>query len=248
MTGEFDDIYYQGFEQLTFCSNEKEIYREKFSEYISWHNVSSVLDIGAGDGDVAIPLSSQVDHYVAVEHNPDYARILDDAGLTVIPRKFPSNITGRFDLVIMSHIMSHTSGNYRELLPHAWKLVKPNGHLLVVTHRTEDDNDDWSRLLDSAGLGYSEGFQANVHSSIEAVRALGETESETVESTLRSPDISAILGAMAFRASNGEQTRHEIFMNRADKIRQLLDEQYRSEYGYTFPFLQLFMSVYKPVA
>ncbi len=120
MSEAFDELYYQGFHDFLACSDEKVIYRDRFSDYVRRHGVSSVLDIGAGNGDVAILLSRQVDDYLAVEHNSDYTRQLEEAGLAVVPRRFPTEISGRYGLVIMSHIISHTSGNYQELLPPAW--------------------------------------------------------------------------------------------------------------------------------
>jgi len=247
MAEAFDELYYQGFETFSACSDEKAIYYQKFGEYIARFNVSSVLDIGAGNGDVAIPLSRQVDSYLAVEQNPEYADELEAAGLEVVSRDFPTNINSQFDLVIMSHVISHTAGNYRTLLPPAWELVKPDGHLLVVTHRTKNEEDNWSRLLDFVGLGYSEDFQRNIHALVMDVLARGTTEVETVGSTLHSPYVEPVLGAMAFLASNGEPDRHRRFMDKIGYVRQLLEDRY-GEDGFTFPFAHLFLATHKPAA
>lgn len=242
----FEDLYYQGLESLLQCTDEKQVYVATFSDYISRYGVFSLLDIGAGDGQVALPLSEMVENYVAIERNPQYAARLRQAGKQVIEAVFPTEVKGLYDLVLMSHVISHTAGEHTTLVPPAWELVKPSGHLLVVTH-LGTEQDDWRQLLDHVGLGYSEQFNDSLHNCLRALQAKGETEIQTLTSTLTADTAAPMIAAMAFLASNGERARHDAFMDRAAEVAAILGDRYQTADGLSFPFLHLFVSTQKPV-
>ncbi|MDO8591481.1 MAG: methyltransferase domain-containing protein [bacterium] len=241
----FEALYYQGLESLLQCTDEKKIYVAKFSDYINRYDATSLLDIGAGDGQVALPLSEMVEDYVAIEQNPQYAARLRQAGKQVIEEVFPTEVRGLYDLVLMSHVISHTAAEHTTLVPPAWELVKPSGHLLVVTH-IGTKQDDWSQLLDHVGLGYSEKFNDSLHDCLRTLQVKGETEIQNVTSTLTADNVTQMIAAMAFLASNGERARHDAFMDRAAEVATILGDKYHAAAGLSFPFLHLFVSTQKP--
>jgi SAM-dependent methyltransferase len=242
----FEALYYQGLENLTQCSDEKQVYVTTFTNYISHYGANSLLDIGAGDGQVALPISDIVEHYVAIEQNPQYAARLRQAGKQVIEEVFPTEVEDSYDLVLMSHVISHTAGEHTTLVAPAWELVKPDGHLLVVTHRGIEQ-DDWSQLLDRIGLGYGGRFNENLHDCLSDLRTKGETEVQNVTSTLTTDNASSMIAAMAFLASNGEQPRYDAFMDRANEVEAILGDKYQTAKGLSFPFLHPFVSTHKPI-
>jgi 2-polyprenyl-3-methyl-5-hydroxy-6-metoxy-1,4-benzoquinol methylase len=240
----FGNLYYQGFESLQRCSDEKQVYIAKFSEYIERYEVDSLLDIGAGNGEVAVPISEQVGVYVAVEQDPKYAAMLQNAGKKVVEQAFPVEVQGSYDLVVMSHIISNISGNYATLVPPAWELVRPDGHLLVVTHRGTEQ-DDWNQLLDFVGLGYSERSTARIIDLVASLQERGKTEIQKITTTLRAADSTQMIEAMAFLASSGDEAKHGRFMEKAERVIQVLDKEYRTEDGFSFPLLHPFLSTQK---
>jgi predicted RNA methylase len=63
---------------------------------------TSLLDIGAGTGSVAVPVASRIPRYLAVEQDPTSARALRNRGLSVLEATFPQPIAERFDMVVCS--------------------------------------------------------------------------------------------------------------------------------------------------
>jgi 2-polyprenyl-3-methyl-5-hydroxy-6-metoxy-1,4-benzoquinol methylase len=245
VTEVFGDSFYQGFESLQQHSNEKQVYLATFIEYIDRYEVTSLLDIGAGNGELAEPISEHVDRYVAVERNPQYAAMLRATGKTVVEQLFPTEIEGEYDLVVMSHVVSHMLGNYTALVPPAWDLVKPDGHLLIVTNQDTEEG-DWSRLLDSIQLGYPEQSIDRLMELVGSLRERGETDIQRVSSVLRTENVAQMIEAMAFLAASGGNTHYARFMEKAGLVAKILQKHYRTKDGFTFPLVHPFISTRKP--
>lgn len=244
MTEVFNNQFYRGFEALQSHSNEKQIYVTKFTDYIDRYSVSSLLDIGAGDGKVAIPISNHVESYVAVERNPEYAGLLRSAGKLVVEELFPTEIEHQYDLVVMSHVISHVTGNYVKLVPPAWELVKSGGHLLIVTNQDVEPG-DWSQLLDSIGLGYPESTVKKLGELITHLQGLGKTDIQRVSSQLTTDSTQGMIDAMAFLAASGGNRHYDRFMEKANLVAQIIESQYRAEEKYIFPLIHPFISTHK---
>jgi SAM-dependent methyltransferase len=100
----------------------------------------SLLDIGAGNGTVAIPVSRCVRRYLAVEQCQASAALLRAARLDVVTASFPVAIDERFDLVVSSHSIPEGGASlYPPFLAAAWDRVMPGGLLLIVTFKGPDD-------------------------------------------------------------------------------------------------------------
>src|ERR1700754_2137994 len=114
------DRYIQSFEKFLAHTEEKPIFIKEFAQYIERYRTKSVLDIGAGNGALAAPISQEVDEYEAIEQNPKYAYRLREAGVPVIEASFPVTLSRTYDLVLMSHLISYEVPNHKALIPPAW--------------------------------------------------------------------------------------------------------------------------------
>jgi hypothetical protein len=109
---------------------------ENISRYIRETSAKSLLDIGAGSLETALPLSHRVRQYHAIERDPEVAARLETAGLSVTRGTFPFPMDATYDLVLSSHSVPETSvGSYAPFLSSAWELTNPHGMLLVVTFK-----------------------------------------------------------------------------------------------------------------
>jgi hypothetical protein len=106
------------------------------SRYIEEASADSLLDIGAGSPETALPLSKRVHRYRAIERDPDAAARLENAGLSVTAGTFPLPMDGTYDLVLSSHSVPENSLEaYAPFLSSAWELTSPEGMLLIVTFK-----------------------------------------------------------------------------------------------------------------
>jgi 2-polyprenyl-3-methyl-5-hydroxy-6-metoxy-1,4-benzoquinol methylase len=144
-------IYIKDFEKFLKHTDEKQILLKRISAEIKRNNIKKLLDIGAGNGLLAIPLSRQVFEYTAIEPKKDYINILKKYGLKVIERKFPDNkIVDIYDGILISHVISYENDNYKKFIASAWKLLKPGGFLFIITHKGEKN--EWTKLLEKIDL------------------------------------------------------------------------------------------------
>jgi hypothetical protein len=98
----------------------------------------SLLDIGAGSLETALPLAGMVRRYHAVERDPEVAERLEKAGLKVTRGAFPLSVpmAGGYDLVLASHSVPEDSvASYLPFLSAAWDLTGEGGTVLVVTFK-----------------------------------------------------------------------------------------------------------------
>ncbi len=233
--------YTQGFETLLKHTNEKHVFEVKLGKYIENHHVQSLLDIGAGDGSLAANLAKKVKTYVAVESKEKYVAQLRAAALETIQGEFPLSVPGTYDLVLMSHVISYNLGNHNTLVSPAWELVKPGGHLLVITHGNNQD-DDWGKLLAHIGFGEPEKFAITFDDIVETMAAHGTVEIQKIETTVETQDVNDLIAALNFVASGNNVGRSERFMRKSATVAQYLTDNYRNETGFSFPFQHLFIS------
>lgn len=239
--------YMQGFETLLKHTNEKQIFESKIGAYIRRYNAHSLLDIGAGDGSLAPLLARKVSKYVAIESKEKYIANLRAAGLEAVQADFPAPVDGRYDLVLMSHVISYNRGNQEALISAAWKSVAPGGHLLVVTHGNSQE-DDWEKLLRYIGFGEAEKFAITFADIVAAMEEYGHTEIEKVETTIETENVTDLLEALNFIASGSNTARSERFMNKSDSIERYLTDNYFNGSTFAFPFQHLFVSIQKKAA
>jgi hypothetical protein len=119
-----------------FSYHQKAVLVENIIGYIRNIGAISLLDIGAGSVETAIPLSSAVREYQAIEQDPARVAELRAAGLCVTQGRFPLPLTGSYDLVLSSHSVPELSiDSYVPFLSAAWNATKTNGALLIITFK-----------------------------------------------------------------------------------------------------------------
>lgn len=229
-------------------SDEKAVLARALTDQLTRTRSRSLLDVGAGDGTLAVPLARVVDRYVAVESHPDYAAALAAAGLTVLPGPFPTPVPGKFDTVLACHVISYRAdpdggtGGTRDFLEAAWDLVAPGGQLVVITHRGLVD--DWARMraaLDWAGSDPAPAFdRLKAH-----LTQMGELTVDQIVSHLSCTTATDMVRGLAFMAAYGREPARSQFLSRTQEIAALLGP-YRTPAGYRFPFTHLRLTVRRP--
>ncbi|MEK7579018.1 MAG: class I SAM-dependent methyltransferase [Patescibacteria group bacterium] len=234
-----NDLYKNDFEFFLAHTSEKQILGEEILKDIQRFNVESLLDIGAGNGLLSIPLSKSVKRYLAVEPTEKFAGRLKKAGLEVICSTFPVRIDGQFDMVLSSHVISYRQKYFRSFIRRAWKLVKPGGVFLLVTFRGQGD--DWDTFTKSLGEDRSVKRQGRLDDILELLRSLGEVQIRKVVTHVRSKSLDDMITALSFVYSNGFAEDKNSFMKKSETVKNILTSKYKSGTQYVFPFQHLFV-------
>ena len=236
--------YAQAFGMFLACTNEKKVFLDVLKEKIATEKISSILDIGAGNGDLAIPLSKLVGTYVAVEPVPEYAKYLKEKGLTVIESLFPCAVSGIFDLVLISHSLPWKAPKYEPFIKEAWKLLNANGQMLVITY--DNESGDWYQMLKNCGLPPRRSMTNHIGALTSFISStFSKSTRKDIVTTIVSKDLEEIMHALAFVWSDGEPAHFSEFM-KSDTVRKYLTEHYSiGNSGYSFTFTHIFLNVEK---
>lgn len=202
-----------------------------------------MLDIGAGNGLLAIPLSQNIGRYVAVEPKAGFVEKLRSHDLDVIQSNFPTPVHEKFDLVLSSHSMSYEKGKYESFINEAFQLLNPNGVFLIVTYRGEED--DWNDLLAFLGQNRIDSQRASFHFILELLNTLGNVSVRKVTTEVMTKNIDDMIQALSFVFSDGNPEKKEVFLGYRTKLEEILDSKYKTEHGYSFPFQHFFIATQK---
>ncbi len=238
------DDYQNDFENFLSHTDEKRVLFEKIKEYLVRFKIKSLMDIGAGNGLLAIPLAKEGREYLAVEPKPNFAQKLRDAGLKVVEREFPADIGGTFDMVLSSHSISYRKESYKPFIKKAVDLLNPNSVFLLITHRGQDD--DWTNLMGKIWKENSDYNRIGFNEIIELLYSLGEVKMEKVTTWVKTDDLNSMIQALAFVASDSKPEKKSEFLRNLPKLEKVLDSQYKDADGYSFPFQHFFITT-KPV-
>lgn len=116
-------------------SNQDRPWYSKALSLLPRQPISSVIDLGAGAGELAELLKSQVDKITCVDYSKGYVQALIKRGFTAVqadlnqPLQFPAH---QFDLVTSLEVIEHLV-NYELFLTEVNRLLKPKGYLLIST-------------------------------------------------------------------------------------------------------------------
>lgn len=246
-----NDSYINTFQKYLSHTDEKEIFLVEITKEIEKYNVHSLLDIGAGNGLLSIPLSKKVDRYIAVEPKEEYVKKLKAADLEVIHEKFPTEINESFDLVLSSHsLYSYKKENFEPFIKEAWNLVNPNGILLIITYRGQED--DWTNLMDQIGVK-KENLKIKIedynrigyNGLIELLNSLGEVKTKKIITKVVTDNIEDMIQALSFVFSDGKMEKKKQFLSFRNKLEDVLNSQYKDDKGYYFPFQHFFITTKK---
>ena len=239
------ELYDKDFEIFLQSTNEKDVLFKEFESFIKENNIRSILDIGAGNGDLAIPLSKMdnLENYLAIEPSLKFSKKLKEKNINVLVGKFPNevNVEEKFDLVLSSHSIPTDKEKMIPFIENAKRLNSKNGKLVIITYKGEED--DWTELC---GLLNENRFQINqifYKDIIEQLSKIGEVKIKKITTTVSSPNIEDVLQALSFVFGYGEVDRKKYFFKNENLIKDLLVKKYYKNNIFSFPFRHFFISV-----
>lgn len=224
-------------------TDEKERLLEAIAERVQRAGGISLLDIGAGNGDLAIPLAGLVKKYLAVEQKQTFAEVLQKAGLRVIRGSFPVTIEEQFDFVVVSHALPYKADDYELFLNQALACVAPGGSLLGITyHRNQGE---WRDLLVACSFPQKP-LEADRFKALQAYCAvLGPTTVDVVTTYVTTFSVTEMLSALSFVYSDGEPEKVALFQRQRGALTRYLNAHYRDKERYRFPFRHVFLQTQK---
>ncbi len=192
---DIDGAYARSFASFLRSTDEKRGLGEKISSIIEARKVRRLLDVGAGEGTLARMLRPHVSDYLAVESLHEHALALRRQGLEVIERAWPLDPGRKFDLVLMSYVLSPQS-DLGATLTAARQALTVDGAVVVVCHDVPDRS--WQRLL--ARVGVERHAATDLPDRIEhLLRCLGlEVMRTAAASCVRTESLKAACEALAF--------------------------------------------------
>ncbi len=224
-------IYEKDFENFLMHTNEKSILFEKISEEIKKKKVSSLLDIGAGDGFLSVPLSKQVSRYLAIESSALFAKKLSEKGLDVVRRKFPFTLKEKFDMVLISHALPEKE--CEKFVKSAWKAVNVGGSLVVITHKEKEG--DWSFLLTQMRENEDTTDHLTYEKVVDIMNLLGKTELKKFKTHIYAPNEKEAIEVLSFMFSDGNKKLKHRFLSQNKKVSKIISK-YKTSQGIIFPF------------
>lgn len=238
-----EDIYKNDFEKFLSHTDEKQILLAEISREIREHEIKSLLDIGAGNGLLSIPLSKEVESYLAIEPNEKFVAKLRKAGLKVVEGKFPLEIPTTFDMVLASHSISYRKDLFEPFIKRAWELVKPNGIFLIITYRGHED--DWTKLMKELGENHEDQNRVGFNQIVELLALLGDVKTRKIITRVKTKNLDDMVQALSFVASGGKPEKKAIFWEKSSKLENILKQKYQDNNGYAFPFQHFFLITQK---
>ena len=237
------DLYSSDFEKYLSHTNEKAILRDVLLNYISDWGVGSVLDIGAGNGDLSVPLSENVGEYVAVEPKPNFVSMLKRKNINVIDKMFPCEVGGSYDLILCSHSVPYEKEDFEPFLQEAWKRVNDGGHLVMITYA--GSKDDWNTLLERLEIDPFEDHIGRYLKRKQFLESLGFTDVRMVRTCLECDNVYDMFEALSFVAGGGIAEKKKPFLDKRNEVEKILKEEYCYDERFVFPFDHYFLIVRK---
>jgi SAM-dependent methyltransferase len=237
-----DREYVASFSDFLAVTNEKDVLADALIRHLRANHASSLLDVGAGSGELGRKLADVIPSYLAVEARPEYLRRLRDLGLDATRGTWPIQLDRTFDAVLMSHVLG-PHHDLREMLRSALRCLEQDGVLLLVLHRIAGTS--WAELLGAVSIRWEDEGSLPGR-ALETLRELGcPTSSECVRTTVETRSVPEMLAALQFVAGGGDADRNDNFAERCTDVRNwILDRCGRSDGSIAFPFEHLIISAW----
>lgn len=229
-------MYAESFRAFCDCTDEKSVLRSFIQDEMAREYSRSILDIGAGDGRLAIPIAKGLLRYTAVEPMPEYAAYLRENRIEVIEKEFPCKVPAAYDLVLSCHSLPGRPDEFGPFILEALKAVRPKGNLLIITY----DDAKFDEVVRSCGLPWG-GFHFDRVAKLESFFAeMGRRPWRAeIETSVASRDLEEVMHALAFVYSDGVPEDVEAFTASAKMRRYLAERCFTREKGYSFPFTHI---------
>lgn len=234
--------YTKAFRAFLDHTTEKRELFAALKRRIETAGVHSLLDIGAGNGDLAIPLSKLVTTYLAVEPKPDFAAKLKVNGISVINSAFPCDFNGTFDAVLASHVIPWETDESEAFLAAAWDHVNPGGRFIMITY--DEEVSDWGELLQASGLPLPAVGQSHFEGYKRLLASWGTLDVEPIVTHVVTESLDDMLLALSFVYGDGKPEDAERFQENAI-VRETLESRYRVGGRYRFPFTHYLLQTEK---
>jgi len=230
------DNYKKAFENYLKLTDEKERFFGYLSAAIQKFEIKSILDIGAGNGDLAIPLSKAVEKYVAVERNKNFIEALESKNLEVIQRDFLEKelpIQDKFDLVLCSYVIPHED-SFEEFVSKAFHYVDRGGQLIIITHTNPQV--ELGNFCEHLGLENEWDDPSFSPRIIKFLSSLGRVKQKNLSTEIISDNLEDLFLALSFGFSIGSKEKEDQFFEKKDEAFKFLEKNYSKGEKYVFPF------------
>jgi SAM-dependent methyltransferase len=231
--------YKTDFEKFLAHTDEKQVLLGEMAKEIEKNGAESLLDIGAGNGLLAIPLSKLIKKYVAVESKPKFVEKLRAADLDAIEGSFPLDIAGSFDMALSSHALSYKEENFRPYVSKSMELLNPDGLFIIITFRGQED--EWTMLLKELGMPQMDYNRLGFNSIIEQLNSLGSVTMRKVTTSVAAESIEDMIDVLSFVYHGGNAEQKVEFSGKHERLKKILQSKYKTDAGYRFPFQHLFI-------
>ncbi len=216
-------------------TNEKARLTKEILNVIKKVQPESLLDIGAGNGLVSLPISQHVKKYVALEPHPTFAAHLRSKGIKVIEKNFPTEVRGApFDAVLSCHSISFNQKKYEPFINEAMRLVKPEGSLILITFRGMKDH--WARLLKFMKEDKLEKHDSDLNNILRSMHEMGKVSTKRIRTSIRTTTTTGMIRALSFVYSDGDPKKKKYFMSKAEMLTEYLQRKHRCPTGFSFIF------------
>jgi len=240
------DNYEEDFPFYLRFTNEKQILSQEIVSLFNKFNVKSVLDIGAGNGDLSKLLFSEVERYLAVEPRKEFVKSLKNKNIKVIENFFPCNIgEEKYDFILCSHSVPSIKEDYGPFLKEAFGRLNKKGNLLFITYLGKEN--DWDNLLRDINVEPFEDVSNKYFERKNFLKKLGKIQEWFVFSKVESSSKNDLIRALSFVASGGDKDKKDTFLSRSKEISDILEDKYYNKESrkYFFPFKHVFLRVNK---
>jgi len=235
-------IYSDYFQKFLTHTDKKKILLKEITKRILNNNASSLLDIGAGNGELAVPLSVLVINYVAIEQKPDYVKRLQDTSLKVINKSFPCEIIEKFDFILASHSLPWEEKEYKLFIESAINLLTDKGLFLGVTF--DDERSSWAGLLINCDLKSDQRRNGRLMHMEDWLSRYYLLKKTLITTQVKTHSLDDIMASLAFVYSDGDAQKIEVFLNN-NNVKEYIGQKNKDKYGYYFPFQHIFLEVNK---
>jgi ubiquinone/menaquinone biosynthesis C-methylase UbiE len=227
-------------------TDEKHILSQEILKLFKKFKVKSVLDIGAGNGDLSKLLFNEVERYTAVEPRREFTESLKKKGINVIENSFPCYVgKEKYNFVLCSHSVPSVKREYEPFLKEAFEKLDSKGNLQLITYIGKEN--DWDMLLEEINVKPFDDTSIKYLERKDFLKQLGRLEEWFVFSRVKSSSIDNLIRALSFVASGGEEEKRDTFLSKSKDIRKILITKYfdKESAMYFFPFKHVFLRANK---